>query len=277
VNVRRRAGLGVCVLVIVAAAAAGGTVRIAHARASSRGTARGAVGYAGPAQGVIRHGVASLASRNWAGYVTFKSNGKTDFNGVTSTWVQPAVTCEAKNAWTVFWAGLDGWGSGTVEQGGSSAQCIGGVPDYTVWWEMFPTNSIQTMFEINPGDTISATVTYAPSTKKFTINVRDVTSGKSFTRNEKCAKGEDCGRVSAEAIAEDVGKFGGSTYFPLADYGSVQFTKSAITDVSGRTGGFVKHAWQFAAITEQTKKTIYATVSGLSNHSTTFTATWKHR
>ena len=187
------------------------------------------------------------------------------------------MTCEAKNAWTVFWVGLDGWFNGTVEQGGSSARCIGGVPHYTLWWEMFPTNSIQTMNTISPGDTITASVTYDPSTKKYQIKVRDVTTGKGFTTSQKCASGLTCDRSSTDVIAEDVGKFGGSTFFPLADYGTMQFTKSTTTDVNGTSGGFTNPAWEYAAITEQQGKKIYATVSALSDRGKTFSATWQHR
>lgn len=270
-NVRR---LGLCVCASLIAAPAGGAVQRAHASTASHRSA----GYAGPArERTMRGGTGSLASRNWAGYTALLSDGSTDFNAVKSTWVQPAVTCEANNAWTVFWVGLDGWTNGTVEQGGSSARCIGGTPHYTLWWEMFPTNAIQTMNTINAGDTITASVVYDPSTKKFQIKVRDVTTGKGFTENEKCAGDQTCERSSAESIAEDVGHFGAGTYFPLADYGTMTFTKSTITDVNGTSGGFSKPAWEYAAITEQSGKKIYATVSALSDHGKTFSATWQHR
>jgi hypothetical protein len=254
----------------------GGTARGAHAAPGVHQT----LGYAGPARGVIRHGgVGSLSSRNWAGYVAQKANGSTDFNAITSTWIQPTVKCEANNAWTVFWVGLDGWLNNTVEQGGSSAQCIGGVPQYTLWWEMFPTNSIQTMNTISPGDTITASVTYDPGTQKFQINVQDVTTGQGFIRNEKCAADQTCERSSTDVIAEDVGHFGGSTFFPLANYGTMQFTNATTTNINGASGGFTKRAWQFAAITEQDQTTgrIYATISALSDRGKTFSATWKHR
>jgi hypothetical protein len=268
VSVRRVAGVGVCVFMVLI----GGTVGSARAASVHR-----PVGYAGPARGIMHAGSGSLESRNWAGYAALPLTGTTDFNAVKSTWVEPAVTCEAASAWTVFWVGLDGWNSDTVEQGGSSAQCIGGVPNYTLWWEMYPTNAIQTMNGISPGDTISASVTYDPSTKLYRIKVKDVTSGQGFTKHEKCANNQTCSRASAEAIAEDVGRFGQGTYFPLADYGTMTFTNSTITDVNGTAGGFTKPAWQYAAITEQSGTRIYATISALSDRGKTFSATWKHR
>ena len=182
---------------------------------------------------------ASFTSRNWAGYVTYAASETTDFNVVKATWVEPVVTCKADQAWTVFWVGLDGWYDGTVEQGGSEAYCAtaGGPASYNLWWEMFPTNSIQTELAINAGDTITASVSYSTKTAIFTIVVKDVTTKKSITEKESCAPGLTCGRSSAEAITEDVGRFGQGNYFPLADYGSMGYSNSQITDVR-QTSGF---------------------------------------
>jgi hypothetical protein len=219
---------------------------------------------------------AQFTSRNWDGYITYVSSDGTDFNVVKASWTQPTVQCEQSNAWTVFWVGLDGWWDNTVEQGGSSAQCVKGIPQYTVWWEMFPTNSIQSVFTIKPGDKISATVTYKPTTSVFVITVSDVTSGHSFTQNQHCASTITCERSSADVIAEDVGHFGGGTFFPLADYKTMSFTGAAITDTAGHSGSFSNSAWLNAAVTESSAGTTYATVSPLSTTGQRFSATWRH-
>jgi hypothetical protein len=78
----------------------------------------------------------------------------TDLDVVRAKWTQRAVTCPTANAWAVFWVGLDGWWDDTVEQGGTSARCVNGTPQYATWWEMYPTNAIQTVFSINAGDSI---------------------------------------------------------------------------------------------------------------------------
>jgi hypothetical protein len=236
-------------------------------------------GTAGPALGRewgTSNGTAQFTSRNWDGYITYVSGQGTDFNVVKASWIQPTVQCEQSNAWTVFWVGLDGWWDNTVEQGGSSAQCVKGIPQYTVWWEMFPTNAIQNVFTIRPGDKISATVTYKPTTSVFVITVSDVTSGHSFTQNQHCASTITCERSSADVIAEDVGHFGGGTFFPLADYKTMSFTGAAITDTSGHSGPFSNSAWLTAAVTESSGGTTYATVSPLSTSGQRFSATWRH-
>jgi peptidase A4-like protein len=238
--------------------------------------------FAGPARD--RHTLAgarpvgggtTFTSRNWDGYVSYaRSAGATEFNSVHGRWVQPRVTCPKPNAWTVFWVGLDGWFDNTVEQGGSSAQCVNGTPQYTTWWEMFPTNAIQTVFTIAPGDTIDATVTFGPSTGVYTITVRDLTNGRSFTQTPTCASNLSCGRSSADWIAEDVGMFGGSGFFPLANYGTMRFSSSTATSIAGHRGSISDASWQNSPVLEQAGGVTYATVSSLDSTGQSFTATW---
>jgi Peptidase A4 family len=242
------------------------------------------VGLAGPAWEVkqtraVNHVSQQFTSRNWDGYITYASSHSTEFNSVKATWVQPTVTCEAATAWTVFWVGLDGWWNNTVEQGGSEAYCptAGGSPTYDLWWEMFPTNSIQTVLAINAGDTITASVKYATATSVFTIKVKDVTTGKAFTKHERCGSGLVCNRSSADVITEDVGMFGAGSYFPLADYGTMGYTNVGVTDTTGTKGSISKKSWLNAAVTEASGGTTYATVSALSAHGTAFTTTWQHQ
>jgi hypothetical protein len=242
------------------------------------------VGYAGPAREITqtrstRTGSQQFTSRNWGGYITSASSHSTDFNSVKATWVQPTVTCEAKNAWTVFWVGLDGWWNNTVEQGGSSAFCptSGGAAQYQLWWEMFPTNAIQTVLTINAGDTITASVKYATATSVFTIKVRDVTSGQSFTRHERCANGLTCDRSSSDVITEDVGMVGAGSFFPLADYGTMGYTNAGATDTAGHKGSISGRNWLNAAVSEISGGITYAIVSPLSSHGTAFTTTWQHQ
>ena len=162
-----------------------------------------------------------------------------------------------------------------MEQGGTSAECIGGVPQYETWWEMYPTNAITTVFAINPGDEMTASVTYEQGTSTFVITVSDATSGQSFTMDEQSASDLSCERSSADVIAEDVGKFNGS-YYPLADYNTMKFTHSVIKDDSSNSGSFTDSNWLNAAVTEKSGSTTYATVSVLNSKGDNFSATWRH-
>ncbi len=240
-------------------------------------------GSAGPARGIsvgpsAGSGSLHFASRNWDGYITTASNKGTDFNAVAATWIQPTVTCETAQAWTVFWVGLDGWWDGTVEQGGSSAYCPtqGGSAQYALWWEMYPTNSIQSVLAINPGDKISASVIYSTATAVYTITVKDVTTGQHFTMKERCASGLTCARSSADVITEDVGRFGANNYFPLADYGRMTYTNATVEDVAGHVGSISSTNWLNAAVTEASGGVTYATVSPLNSTGRNFSTIWRH-
>jgi hypothetical protein len=244
----------------------------------------GPVGHVGPAQGVtegpdLALGGHQFTSRNWDGYAVYPSLVTTRFNEVTATWKEPAVTCEAADAWAVFWIGLDGLADGTVEQGGSEAYCAtkGGTPQYDAWWEMYPAVPVQTSFAIAAGDTIVAHVTFDKATARYTIGVHDVTSGHSLTEVEACETGVVCGRSSAEVIAEDVEHFGSGGYFPLADYGTLGFTGIGVTDAKGDAGTLSSNAWQHGAIAESAAGVSYASVSPLSDGGRAFDATWHHQ
>jgi hypothetical protein len=178
-------------------------------------------------------------SPNWSGYVADANSGNDgSFNQVSADWTEPKVQCTKKNAWTLFWVGFDGWPATnrTVEQGGTSAQCVNGVPKYTAFYEMWPSMAVTTMFAINAGDQMSASVVYSATTNSFTINVTDITTGQSAMQSPVCPTGDSCPRSSAEWIAESPAHFGTDRWFPLADYGTVNFTSATAMNEQGYSG-----------------------------------------
>jgi len=140
---------------------------------------------------------ATDASTNWSGYFV---EGPRKFKTVTTTFVQPKVTCTVAGAIAAFWVGLDGANDETVEQDGTIAFCNGKKPEYAAWWEMFPTNSVQPTFEVSPGDTIRSSVSFA--NMQYTLTVTDETNKTSRTDVERCQHGLKCLRKSAEWIVE---------------------------------------------------------------------------
>jgi hypothetical protein len=221
--------------------------------------------------------VTDYTSNNWDGYFATAASHATNFTAVSATWTQAALTCtSSKTAWAGFWVGLDGWWNNEVEQGGSEARCLSGVPRYNVWWEMYPFNAIQTKFAIAAGDTIHASVTYVTSTQMFTIVVKDVTSGRTLRQVTPCQSGQNgCPRSTAEIISEDIGHFAGGL-FPLPDYGTETYTTASVTDTSGHTGSLSDPAWQLGKVTEVSGGVTKQTTSALSPDGTSFTTTWHH-
>src|SRR5262249_43486613 len=148
----------------------------------------------------------------------------------------------------------------TVEQGGSSARCVNSTPVYQLWWEMFPTNSIQPVLTISAGDDVGADVRYDPTSGNYTITVDDSTAGTSFTTTQKCAAGLTCNRSTAEWIAEAPGRSSGG-FFPLANYGHMQMDFCVGSDSLGNAGSITEASptWQRNWIQEQDATTTYAT------------------
>jgi len=185
-------------------------------------------------------------SANWSGYADAESASKT-VSYVSGEWTMPAVHCppapyQNQDAFLASWVGIDGFGSSTVEQLGTGAQCFEGVTYYYVWYEMYPAGTVQegTTACINnnvdcpqPGDRISASVSVTPAgsgENSYTLKLTDHTNpDESFSVTQQCAT-TTCTDASAEWIAERpavVPAFG-FQILPLADFGKTSFHRAGV-------------------------------------------------
>jgi hypothetical protein len=116
--------------------------------------------------------------------------------------------------------------SNSVEQDGTLAECYHGTAHYYTWWEMYPTNAIQTVGStVRPGDSISASV--VRSGTSYTLSITDSTHpASSFTTTQTCS---NCANSSAEWIAE--APSGSRGVLPLANFGTWHL--SGATENSG--------------------------------------------
>ncbi len=223
-------------------------------------------------------------SPNWSGYVAFPEYGDAGpFTQVSAEWTEPAVTCPERNAWTLFWVGFDGWPSDeppvdrSVEQGGTSAQCVNGVPHYSAFYEMFPSDAVQPMFPVSAGDQIYADVVYSATTDQYLITVTDLTPAHSDTETEveSCPVGYACPRSSAEWIAESPSHFGTTTWFPLADYKKITFTGATAADAVS-SGPISDAYWEESGIERSAGPALpVAEVTPLRNSGYVFSDLWK--
>lgn len=184
--------------------------------------ARPAAGGASPSAGPTQ-----LLSNNWSGYADTGSG----FDGVSATWVQPTITCTGQaTTVAVFWVGIDGLVSNSVEQDGTLAECDNGTPSYFTWWEMFPSNAIQVVTTTNPGDSITASVSRASD--QYFLGVTDNNTGQGFGTTQTCS---NCANSSAEWIAE--APSGSSGVLPLAHFQQWSVTKATVA--SPALGGVI--------------------------------------
>ncbi|HYL71112.1 MAG TPA: G1 family glutamic endopeptidase [Candidatus Dormibacteraeota bacterium] len=205
----------------------------------------------------VRYGV----STNWAGYAV---SGFGPYTTVSASWTQPAVDCsKTPTGYSVFWVGLDGDTSKTVEQTGTEANCVGGSASYAGWYEMFPKRPVISSNRVEPGDSLTASVS-AGVKGSFHLTLTDATQGWSLntTQKKKSAR-----RASAEVIAEAPATRKG--VLPLADFAPASFASATINGslLTETTPGV-------EPITMKQGETVKATPSGLSGGN--FSVTWQH-
>ncbi len=253
-----------------------GTASAAHTPANSQTALRMAVqrllAHWHPTNHAIgRISLKQVTSTNWSGY----ADTGTGFSSITAKWTQPKVSnCSTSGPVkaAVFWVGIDGFTSSTVEQGGTGALCGGGQPlVYFTWWEMFPTNSIQLVgVTVKPGDKISASV--VRSGTKYTIKVTDsTTAGNSFTNAPQTCS--TCKNSSAEWIGERPSTSSGTT--PLPKFST--WTVTAATVKAGSKSGTIKTFPddEITMINNRTAKKVLAKPGPLNSAGNSFKDVWK--
>ncbi len=161
----------------------------------------------------------TVESTNWSGYAVTGSNGA--FTSVSASWTEPTATCTSRSdLYASFWVGLDGYSSDSVEQTGTDSDCDGETPSYYGWYEMYPANPVNFSNTVEPGDAMSASVTFS-GTETYTLVLHDATQNwtQTVVQNES---GLD--RSSAEVITEAPCCTNSGGILPLADFGTVNYT-----------------------------------------------------
>jgi hypothetical protein len=172
-------------------------------------------------------GRSTAESTNWSGYAVTGSNGA--YKSVSASWTQPTAKCSGRSdEYAAFWVGLDGYSSDSVEQTGTDSDCDGSSPDYYGWYEMYPADPVYYSNTVEPGDSMSASVTFS-GTETYTLVLKDNTRGwtQTTTKNES---GFD--RSSAEVITEAPCCTNSGNPLPLADFGTINYTASTANGTS---------------------------------------------
>ena len=149
-----------------------------------------------------QNGSAAAATRSdqkpaWAGYA---ATGKT-FTAVSGVFYVPKVVCNGRNngQQVLFWVGLDGYTSPTVEQIGIQAGCSNSQPTFKAWYEMLPEQPqiVYLPLTLRANDRISAHVSWSASSR-FVLSISDTSNGQSATKTG--VRQSNCDRNSAEWI-----------------------------------------------------------------------------
>ena len=175
----------------------------------------------------------------WGGYVVF-GNFNGSVSAVTGEWVVPTINCSGvSKAAVLIWVGMDGWRSSTVEQGGTRADCLGGVASYSAWYEFYPLEPSTMNFtglQVDPGDLVRASAKYSGGS--FNITVADLTTSQHAT---VIGAYSQAARFDADWIVEAPGYQNG-TRLGLPQFGPVRFSDAyAVIDGYSDTIGAAKN------------------------------------
>jgi len=171
--------------------------------------------------------------------------------------------------------GIDGFASATVEQTGTIAECSGGVLlGYAAWYEFYPAQTIQIIptILVNPGDSISASVSYSSATHKFTVSITDSTTGGSFTLSQSSP---GAARSSAEWIVEAPSTTSGIVQLPKFSTVSFTLSKASAATHSGNLGSFGAAVDKITMVSQLNPSKTKALPSALGSGGSSFTVVWK--
>jgi len=196
---------------------------------------------------------------NWGGYAASGSG----FTSVSASWTEPKATCNSSNDLYAPWVGIDGYGSSTVEQTGVASSCSSSSGSATdqAWYEMYPANPVYlstSSYPVSAGDAISASVTYAGSSK-YTLKLTDSSQGWTYTTTKKLSSAT---RESAEVIIE-------SPTGDYPDFGTLNFTSATVNGADLGASSPVAMDPSSNGVTE-------AHTSALSGSGTAFSDVWEH-
>jgi hypothetical protein len=229
---------------------------LALAGAATSASARVA-GAANAPRSAPNHKISHSTSSNWSGYSAI--NGR--YTNVSANWTQPTASCTSQTTYSSFWVGLDGDGSSTVEQTGTSADCSGGRPSYYAWYEMYPKYPVNLSIPVRPGDSMTGSVT--TSNGRFTLTITNNTTHSTYQTTQTLKRAK---LASAEVIAEAPSGSGG--VLPLTNFGTANFSAASVNGQS--LGSFNPDKIDMVA-----NGVTKAATSALSG-GTSFSVAWKH-
>jgi peptidase A4-like protein len=219
----------------------------------------------GPIAGKQRVGHDLFYSTNWSGYV---ADNRT-FNSASGTWQMPEANCSAvkgqKETVATFFIGLDGFNSGTVEQTGVDAICIGKTEFYEPWYEFYPEAAVFSNNPVSPRDNLTADVSVSSDGSTVTTTLSDPDQGWTLTSPEHSTAG--LALNSADWIVE-------SPAHALTNYGSVTYGSASATNSSGHTGTISDDAWNHDELIMVKGRRIISQPGNLFARGASFSVDW---
>lgn len=196
-------------------------------------------------------------STNWAGYVLSVPNGCA--TEVGATWAVPTLDCAASAldpgaapTQDANWVGVDGTGTtADLFQTGTASECVNGVQLSHAWYEDIQGNPPApevALFPVNPGDTISASVSQVTA-GLWQYTITDATSGEASSQLAYSGPGASADWIEEDPSVESAN--GTIQLVPFANCGAVSFTSITLNGsppslTTGDATNIVQHGTSLA-------------------------------
>jgi hypothetical protein len=133
----------------------------------------------------------------------------------------PEISSPVSNTADGTWVGIGGVSRNDLIQAGTQAITDGtGKINYQAWYEMIPDNSIPVSLAINPGDSLTTTITqHQPD--QWVISINNNTTGQSFTTDRTYSSSLSSAEWIEEMPSSDQG------FIPLDNFQSLDFIRGA--------------------------------------------------
>jgi hypothetical protein len=155
-------------------------------------------------------------SQNWAGYAA--TGGK--FTAVNGTWTVPQFTPSSPAGADAAWVGIGGVNTRDLIQAGTQQTVTGnGTTQYQAWVETLPQASHPVNLTINPGDSVSVSITQQQAPTEWLIAFKNNTTGQTLNVTEHYTSS----MTSAEWIQEAPSAARGQQ-IPLDNFGTISFS-----------------------------------------------------
>ncbi|HET9918975.1 MAG TPA: G1 family glutamic endopeptidase [Ktedonobacteraceae bacterium] len=128
----------------------------------------------GTRSGTIRY-ILPQPNTYYAGYAAMALDQRQPvaFQKVTGQWTVPQAHCSAgETSLSATWVGMtsDATDKSLLAQLGSDSDCQAGDPQYYLWWETFPDPAVPLDLPLQPGDSVTAAVSFQHSTFSLSID-----------------------------------------------------------------------------------------------------------
>ena len=159
-------------------------------------------------------------SQNWSGYA---ATGGT-YTAVSGTWTVPQFTPDSPAGADATWVGIGGVNTRDLIQAGTQQTVSGsGSTQYQAWVETLPQASHPVPLAVNPGDSISISITQSPQAQdQWQVAFTNNTSGKTYQVTEHYTSSMSSAEWIEEAPSAARGR-----QLPLDNFGTVSFSQGS--------------------------------------------------